>query len=402
MTGRDAAGAQPLFALISDEGKGGAAVSANRLAAGLAQIGARVERWYCSPASLPDFPTPQVPLERHPKRPWPERLLRNFSRRLGNQMRTRRHERLLYAEVTARQPSLLHLHNLHASGLTHDSLLGLPQTLPLIWTLHDCAAVLPYCYEWKNRDGRRQLLGPDRDGEANGREARARFFAARPGTVLVSPSRWLQDTARAAVRANVRVERIPYGLSTDHFKPLPAAASREALGLPQGVTLLGFAAAAFDLRKGTDILAQALTAAKLPGSEVVLWGDDSQTSWPAELKLHRFGRVHDEQQVVRLYSACDLFVCPSRIDNLPNTVLESLACGTPIIGSAVGGITDLVRPAQTGWLYERNDPHACAQALRLAFQEQREWPAYRERCHSVAIAEFSLEVQARAYLGLYD
>src|SRR5437660_1482514 len=93
----------------------------------------------------------------------------NFSRRLGNQMRTRRHERLLYAEVTARQPSLLHLQNLHASGLTHDSLLGLPQTLPLIWTLHDCAAVLPYCYEWKNQDGRRELLGPDRDGEANGR-----------------------------------------------------------------------------------------------------------------------------------------------------------------------------------------------------------------------------------------
>jgi glycosyltransferase involved in cell wall biosynthesis len=401
MTGRNAARAQQLFALLSDESQGGAAVSANRLAAGLAQIGARVERWYCSPETLPDFPAPQVSLERRATRPWPERLLSNFSRRLGRQMRTRRQERLLYAEVTARQPSLLHVHNLHASGLTHTSLLGLPPDLPLVWTLHDCATVLPFCYEWNGPNGR-EVLGADRAGEADDRAARGRFFATRPRTVLVSPSRWLQDIGRAAVPVNVRVERIPYGIPTDRFRPLPAAEARQDLNLPQNVKLVGFAAAALDTRKGADIFAQALAEANLPGCEGVIWGDDSQTNWPAEIRMHRFGRVHDEQQIVRLYSACDLFVCPSRIDNLPNTVLESIACGTPVVGSAVGGIPDLVRPNQTGWLYERNDPQTCAQTLREAFQEQTTWPAYRERSRNIVLTEFTLEIQARAYLRLYD
>src|SRR5258708_5700122 len=187
-----------LIAHLSDQAHGGAAIAANRLASGLAKSGVVVERWFCAPENVLGLGVPQVQLERLPKRPWPERLMRNLSSSAARQMRRRRHSRLLYAEVMRRRPALLHLHNLHASGLTHESLLALPRELPLVWTLHDCFAVLPQAYEWVSEENQRCCLGEDPDGPWQAKANRSRFFSARPDTVLVAPSRWMAELARSA------------------------------------------------------------------------------------------------------------------------------------------------------------------------------------------------------------
>ena len=102
-----------------------------------------------------------------------------------------------------------------------------------------------------------------------------------------------------------------------------------------------------------------------------------------------------------VYSAADLFVAPSLQDNLPNTVLESLACGTPVVGSHTGGIPDMVRPGETGWLFETGN----AEALRATLQEAlatRDLTGLRPRCREVAEREYSLELQAERYKKLYE
>jgi glycosyltransferase involved in cell wall biosynthesis len=388
--------------LLSDEPTGGAAVAAHRLAIGLHRLGAAVQSWFYPRQLLPDHPAPQVCLEEGAKRPWPERLLRNLSRPLAARLRHRRHERLLLAQVSQRSPALLHLHNLHACGLTHASLVKLPRGLPLVWTLHDCWAVEPWAFAWSEPNGQPFLTSPDPANPVQARANRAEFFAARPDTVLVAPSRWLAEVAREAVPKSVRVEVIPNGLPCDRFRPLDPQECRQQLGLPGQGTLLGFASAGFDPRKGSDLFLEAVKQLDPRSVQVVLWGDDAK--WPARTAGadYRFGFVQDQTRLAQLYSACDLFVCPSRADNLPNTILESLACGTPVVASAAGGIPELVRPGNTGWLYGQSRVKDCAEALRAALQQRDAWPAYRARCRQIALNEFDLDRQAKAYYRLYE
>ncbi len=380
---------------LSDEAQGGAAIAGNRIALGLAQAGLSVERWFCCPEIFPGLEIPQVALEPNRKRPWYERVLRNFSRPAAARLRRRRHEGSLKELVRSRNPLLLHLHNLHASGLTHSGLLSLPADLPLVWTLHDCWPFKPHPYQTQGNPADK-TAALDTAAAAE----RARFFSARPKAVLVAPSNWIAGQARAVVPADLRVEIIPYGVPAAVFRPLLKSQVRRELGLPEDHVLAGFAAVRDDPRKGADIFESALAQLPAPGVSAVTWGDSqprgSRPGW------HAFGVVADEARLAKLYSACDIFVCPSRMDNLPNTVLESLACGTPVVGSNTGGIPEMVRPGETGWLFETGDVQSCRAALSTALKAKNDWPAYRERCRTAATSRFSMEAQGRAYLGVYE
>ena len=394
--------ASKAIVLLSDQLSGGAAVAANRLADGLAALGAPVARWFYAPDIPAEVPYTQASLELRRKRPPLERLLRNFYPPLARRLRKRRHESALLTRLDRCLPMVLNLHNLHASALSHDSLRLLPSTLPLVWTMHDAWPFAPAAYEWsEGGSGELVTQGDDGPDTTGARARRAGFFAARPDTVLVSPSRWLAAEARRVISDQVRVEIIPYGVPIDLFRPVPAAVARKELGLPHDRCLLGLAAASFDARKGSDVFLAAVRQLTHERFGLVIWGDDAHCPWPAGIEIRRFGFVADPAQMRRLYSACDLFVCPSRLDNLPNTVLESLACGTPVVGSAVGGIPEMVRPGETGWLYADNQSDACAAALCSAILEKEAWPRYRERCRRLAETEYAPPRQAQAYLRLF-
>jgi glycosyltransferase involved in cell wall biosynthesis len=134
---------------------------------------------------------------------------------------------------------------------------------------------------------------------------------------------------------------------------------------------------------------------------VLLWGTGAPLVWPENVKVKPLGNVTDSKQMATLYSASDLFVCPSRIDNLPNTILESMACGTPVVASNVGGLPDMVRAEETGWLYQPNTALACAKSLDVALQNRETWPAYGSRCRQVVESQFSPALQASRYKALY-
>ena len=113
------------------------------------------------------------------------------------------------------------------------------------------------------------------------------------------------------------------------------------------------------------------------------------------------GPVKNQSILCELYSACDFFICPSRADNLPNAVLESLACGTPVIGSNIGGISDMIRPNENGWLFQPDNPENCAFEITKAFQMETHLPRFRENCRRIAEREFSFPLQAQRYADLF-
>jgi len=220
----------------------------------------------------------------------------------------------------------------------------------------------------------------------------------------VTPSRWLGKlVAESPLLGDKRVEVIPYGVPTKTYHAEGREGLRRAFGLGERDRALLFVAdRVSSRRKGFGVLQESLARLRAPaGGRLVLFSVGRKA--PEGLENHEhiaLGSIENEELMAAVYSAADLFVSPSLQDNLPNTVLESLACGTPVIGSHTGGIPEMVRPGETGWLFETGNVEALRATLREALAT-RDLTGLRTRCREVAEREYSLELQAERYSKLY-
>lgn len=388
------------FVCLSDSLSGGAATACNRLGMGLVNQGITHQRWHFSRPGNQPFPC--IELDGRGKRPPLERFIKNISRPAAAALRRRRHEHALRQQIATRRPGCVNLHNIHDSGLNHDSLHLLPADMPLTWTLHDRWPFATEAFQWQDQPGSAMTrVCADGADEEAAKRRRNRFFASRPDLCLIAPSRWLFDEARNWLPDH-RIEHIPYGLPTEIFTPMDVSKARETMGLDPSKIWLGFASTWGNARKGADLLPRALHNLTGANLALLIWGESPACDWPAGITVHEAGTVSDPLRLRTLYAACDVFLCPSRADNLPNTVLESLACGTPCAGTRVGGIPDMARPGRTGWLMPGVDAEGVAAGIRQALDQRHLWPQIRKNCRDIAIAEYSLEMQARAYSRLHQ
>src|SRR5690606_158589 len=206
------------------------------------------------------------------------------------------------------------------------------------------------------------------------------------------------------------LRRIPYGMDTQTFQPSSMIEARRALGLPlTGKLLLSVAARLNEPRKGMQYYPELLRQlrAAYPGEiGLVLVGSKLNDDLLAELNtimpVYALGRIEDQAQLAQAYSAADMFAITSIMDNFPNVVLESLACGTPVAGFAVGGIPDMIIPGQTGTLAPVGDTQGMAQGIATVLNlPDTAYAALREVCRQRALADFGLEVQAGRYVEFY-
>jgi glycosyltransferase involved in cell wall biosynthesis len=164
---------------------------------------------------------------------------------------------------------------------------------------------------------------------------------------------------------------------------------------------MGFSSTWANSRKGTDVLVDALNILGDQNLGCIAWGGGIGTDWPENVPMRHFGSIHSDRLSALLYSACDFFVCPSRADNLPNTCIESLSCCTPILGSDAGGIPEMARLGETGWVYKNDDPESLANTFKMALSDQEKWPEYQSRSREVAVSEYDVSVTASRYAALY-
>ena len=127
-------------------------------------------------------------------------------------------------------------------------------------------------------------------------------------------------------------------------------------------------------------------------------GDPKITGVP-----HRhLGRIKDDRVLSLAYSAADVYAIASLQESFGQTVTESMACGTPVAAFATGGIVDMVRPGITGALAPTKDVPALRHAITTLLNDDAARAAMSEHCRRIVLAEYSLEVQSRAYLSLYE
>jgi glycosyltransferase involved in cell wall biosynthesis len=200
----------------------------------------------------------------------------------------------------------------------------------------------------------------------------------RSRLTLVAPSSWLERLAgESPLLGRFAIRRIPNGVDLDEFRPDPAARSTE--GAP---VILFSAPDLADRRKGRALLDRALALVEADYRLVVHGGRN--------------------EGVARQYAAADLFVLPTLADNLPNAVIESMACGTPVVSFDVGGVGDAVRHLQTGWLAPAGDVAALAEGIRAVLGDQPLRERLGRQAREVAEREYAADLEARRFAELYE
>ena len=318
------------------------------------------------------------------------------------------------------EADLLHLHCLHG-GFVHPLVLPrLTRTKPAIYSLHDMWPMTGHCVHsfdcerWKTGCGRCPYLDmPDAiQRDASWLEWRMKEWSYRHSDVtFVVPSNWLYGMAKESILNRCDVKKIPYGVDTEEYRPLDQLMSRSVLGLPRGKKVLLYVMRKMNTNrgtahiKGTDLLMQ--TFQHMPASikkEMVLLlvgeGGDGMAR-EAGVDAVALGYVASDRLKAILYSAADIFLFPSRAENLPLVLMESFACGTPAVAFNVGGIPDLVRPGQTGLLAEPENTKQLAEGIVQLLEDEGLRRTLRARSREIAVTEYGLSLYVERHLALY-
>jgi len=315
-------------------------------------------------------------------------------------------------EIARINPDIIHLHWLCAGFLRVETLPKL--TKPLLWTLHDSWAFtggchVPFdCLRYRQSCGKCPVLGSSHEKDLSRSTWQRKEKAWRDlNLTVVAPSRWLAECARSSsLFQNVRVKVIPNGLDTGIFQPGDKEHSRNVLGLPQDrkIILFGAVWASTDPNKGFHLLMQALQELSQDPSNLtaVVFGSDDFASIPdLGMPVVCLGRIDDDYTLAATYSAADVFVAPSMLENLPNTVMEAMACGTPCVAFHQGGVSDLVEHKASGYLAQAYDISDLAHGIAWTLEDKERHVKLAHRSRQKIKAEFSLEMMSDRYISLY-
>ena len=307
------------------------------------------------------------------------------------------------------QPDVVQLH-LFDCLLTYREVAQLPY--PVFWTFHDMGAITggchctPDCLRYRERCGHCPELGSESDDDASSRGWVHKHEAWRhPNLTAITPSRWLEREATASpMCAGHRVVRIPNGIPLETFHPGLRQESRAKLGFKDSTFhLLAGSSALGNELKGFGLVAAAAQqlAAQYPGRiELITFGRGAP-DLPG-LPHRHMGYLRDDAELARLYAACDAYVLPSLVDNLPNMLIESIACGTPCVTFDVGGCPDVVRDGQTGFVVADRTPQALAHGIgTIMCMPPYAYHTLRTDCRAITEAEYGLETMARLYCEVY-
>lgn len=228
---------------------------------------------------------------------------------------------------------------------------------------------------------------------------------------IVTPSRWLAECAkRSSLLSDLEVEVIPNGLNTDIFKPIEKLAARTILNLPKNkkIILFGAISATANKLKGFKYLKEAISKLeKMKAFDkgelclVIFGASHSRDIEKIPFQVKFLGRLYDDFSLALSYSAADVFIIPSLQENLPNTVIESLSCGTPVVGFNVGGIPEMLEHQVNGYSSRYKDSRSLAEGIKWILEDENRAFKLREVARKKAVEKYSLEIQAERYVDLY-
>ncbi|OGU15536.1 MAG: hypothetical protein A2076_12775 [Geobacteraceae bacterium GWC2_53_11] len=311
-------------------------------------------------------------------------------------------------------PDINHLHWIAGGFMKVETLPHLHG--PLVWTLHDMWPFTGGCHyssecsRYTDSCGCCPALGSSAEDDLSRRiwQRKARAWRALPLT-LITPSRWMAECAAMSSlfsEADIRV--IPNGINTTLFHPGDRSMARKILGLPldRRLILFGAMSPTSDPRKGLQHLLPALKDLANNGwgerAELLVYGGSLSEKTPDfGIKARPMGQVSDETLVL-LNCAADVLVAPSTQDNLPNTVMEAMACGTPAVAFKIGGMPDMIDHGESGWLAHPFDHKDLARGIIHVIENAGHREKMGKQARKKIVREYAENIVARRHINLYE
>lgn len=286
---------------------------------------------------------------------------------------------------------------------------------PTVWTLHDSWAFCGSEHSPHGVDDDRYVRGytpQSRHVRHSGADLdawvwrRKRKAWTRP-FVVVTPSQWLANCARrSALMHEWPIASIPNALPTAVYQPWPRALARSIFGLPHDTPIILFGAmgGTSNPGKGWDLLQSALqrVAIALPKCQAVVFGQ-SDPKHPPQLGMpvRYVGHLHDDSSLAMLYSAGDVMIVPSRLENLPQAATEAQACGIPVVGFDCGGMPDVVAHRTTGYLAEPYSIDDLVAGIVWVLESDERHKSLSHAARERATTLWAPNVVARSYEKVY-
>lgn len=313
-----------------------------------------------------------------------------------------------------KEADIIHLHWINQGFLSLDDMNALIRTgKPIVWTLHDLWPATGIChypsscerYELQCYRCPKQVVHPlwDLAKEVFNKKKKLDLQAVH----FVGCSEWITHKARLSyLLKNAGFHSIPNPIDTNVFHPVDRNEARMRLHLPLDKYLLFFAAARLsDNRKGANYLIEAcrlLTDKYGERIEILLMGKGSkELTEVVPFPINELGYISDDAQIVDAYSSSDLFVIPSLEDNLPNTIMESMACGTPCVGFDTGGIPEMIDHKINGYVAKYKNAKNLADGIDWVLSHG-DHSSLSRLCTEKVFQNYKEEVIADRYISLYD
>ena len=308
-----------------------------------------------------------------------------------------------------RNSDIIHLH--WVSGFVNIFRFFKNLKKPIVWTLHDMAAFTAGChysfdcqnfidnckpcFQLKNKENNQltsKILRRKKD-----------VFAKQSQVHIVALNQWMRNLVqKSAVMNTLPTYVIPNALAKNSFQHIEKSAARKQLNLPENIKILTFVAESVNTyRKGIHLLLPALEEIAKSKSVMTYAIGRVDAANLNSKHIHCVGEVQSEAQLNLWYSASDAFLLPSLRDNLPNTVMESLACGTPVIAFAQGGVSEMIQEGFNGMLC----PELTIESLKKTLYKFLELPSYffkGAEINKKSWQDYHPEKQTQNYLKLYE
>ena len=318
-----------------------------------------------------------------------------------------------------KEAEIIHLHWVNQGML---SLKGIKKILdsgkPVVWTMHDlwpATAICHYPERCERFKSHCRECGMLHKGGCLGDLAarvwkRKKAMLASRSISFVACSRWLCSEARqSALLTEQRIVSIPNPIDTRIFHPIDKVEARKQLQLPEDKQIILFVSQKVtDPRKGMDYLVESLIRLLADDPSLreravvaILGGQAEEIAERLPMEAYPLGYVSETKRIVAIYSAVDLFVTPSLSDNLPNTIMEAMACGVPCVGFKVGGIPEMIDHLKNGYVANYRDAKDLASGIRWVLDEANGEELTKNALHKVH-ANYSQTAVAMQYIEVYN
>ena len=307
-------------------------------------------------------------------------------------------------------PDIVHLHWICGGMMSIEDIALIK--FPIVWSLHDMWAFSGGTHYSDNSCNRQAEDSLKNSSENRQNNLSSKIFQRKLKTYrrtkdlsIVGLSKWINECSRESILLRDKKHiNIPNPINTEFFKPKEYDLRKNKWGIPTNKKIVMFGAmnATSNKRKGYSQLKKAIEIIDRNDVHYVIFGnsEDQKKDFKGQ-NFSYIGNIASDDELIDLYNLADIMVVPSLQENLSNSIMESLSCGTPVVCFNIGGNSDMVKHKFNGYLAEKNNIKDLSDGITWIL-DNLENKDFSNKARKYTIENFSYQIVAKKYIEFYE